>query len=575
MKSSRTDLRNTIVALCAVLLVTGFPVAEIQAASVKGKVVDSSGAPLAGAIVSLANDNGRTESVYSNAEGTFSLNTGMTGKLALRVRKRYHDDHIQTLKSIPKVGKPLTVRLTDITDPKRLSDDHPALSFFSRINFDKDESSPFSRRNFTRDCLSCHSVGGIFTRTPRSAEGWLPTVQRMHGYVGNSDPEMIKRRAELLSKAFDGSLVHSRPQITYDELVSASKLYEWKLSGSSVPHDAEVSMRTGKVYITDLFAGGIFELNMTSDKLAFFKEPADGTQPGGGFAKAGLTPPFGLTAPHGPHSLAEANDGNFYMTDAIGSTLIKFDTVAKTFKHFDIGHGALYPHTIRVAKDGVIWFTIFASNQIGRFDPATGKTTVIYLPGKLANAGLFVAPMPYGIDVNPKDGSIWYAHFGNDTVGRVDPTTYEVREMDSPVHAPRRLRFDASGTLWVAGFSDGAIARIDVDTWQAKVYPLPTFAPNEIPAPYALAVNPETQEIWVNDTAMDLVWRFLPKEERFIAYPLPLKGSYTRDFSFTKEGWACSSNNPLPAASLEGFTAELVCIDPDGAKKPAVTAKAK
>jgi hypothetical protein len=191
-------------------------------------------------------------------------------------------------------------------------------------------------------------------------------------------------------------------------------------------------------------------------------------QPGGGFAKAGLSPPFSLTAARGPHSLAEAEDGSFYLTDAIGSALIRFDPVTKTFRHFDIGHGALYPHTIRVAKDGIVWFTIFASNQIGRFDPATGKTTVIYLPSKSVNAGLFVAPLPYGIDINPKDGSVWYAHFGNDTIGRVDPLTFEVREMESPVHAPRRQRFDASGTLWVAGFSDGAIARINVDTWQAR-----------------------------------------------------------------------------------------------------------
>ncbi|MCK9284039.1 MAG: carboxypeptidase regulatory-like domain-containing protein [Rhodocyclaceae bacterium] len=551
-----------IAAALGVLLATSLPATGLQAAGLHGKVVDTRGAPVAGAIVSLANGKGRTESVWSGADGSFSLDTGMRGKLALRVRKRFYEDAVQPMKS----GQPVTIRLAQITDPQRLSDDHPALSRFSRIQFESDESSPFSRRNFTRDCLSCHSLGGAFTRTPRPPEGWMPTVQRMHGYVGSQDPAMIDRRAHLLSRAFDDTPLTSRPQIPYDPLVGASKLYQWALNGSSVPHDAEVSARTGKVYISDLFAGGVFELDLVSDKMTFAKEPDDGMPPGGGFAKAGLTPPFGLTLPHGPHSLAEAENGKLYLTDAIGSTLVEYDPTAKTFKHFDTGKGTLYPHTVRIAADGIVWFTLFASNQIGRFDPATKEMKVIDLPAQTRNAGLFVAPLPYGIDINPKDGSIWYAHFGNDTIGRVDPKTFEIREIDSPVHAPRRQRFDASGALWIAGFADGAIARFDPQSGQSKLYPLPTFAPNEIPAPYALAVNPLTQEVWVNDTALDVVWRFLPKEERFVAYPLPLKGSYTRDFSFTKQGWACSSNNPLPAASLEGFVPELICIDPHGAK---------
>ena len=136
------------------------------------------------------------------------------------------------------------------------------------------------------------------------------------------------------------------------------------------------------------------------------------------------------------------------------------------------------------------------------------------------------------------------------------------RQVDQVVPGTSHLRFDAQGRLWVTGFSEGAIACIDVANWKADIYPLPRYAPNEIPAPYALAINPVTQEVWVNDTMLDLAWRFLPKEQRFVAYPMPLKGTYTRDFSFTPDGWACTANNPIPAAALEGGTPELVCIDP-------------
>ena len=242
-------------------------------------------------------------------------------------------------------------------------------------------------------------------------------------------------------------------------------------------------------------------------------------------------------------------------------------------KSYQVGGGALYPHTVRAAKDGIIWFTIAMSNQVGRFDPKTKTSKVITLPPTpaLSASG---GPIPYGIDVSPTDGSVWYSKLASDKIGRIDAATLEVKEFDSPVRGPRRQRFDAQGQLWVTGFSEGAIARIDVASWKAEIFPLPRYAPNEIPAPYALAINPATQEVWVNDTMLDLAWRFLPKEKRFVAYPMPLKGTYTRDFSFTPDGWACTANNPIPATALEGGTPELVCIDPGkAASSVAVSAR--
>jgi streptogramin lyase len=287
-----------------------------------------------------------------------------------------------------------------------------------------------------------------------------------------------------------------------------------------------------------------------------------------------MTPPYGLMLPHSPHSLSEGLDGKYYITDSLGSTLAEFDPETRNFEHYEVGHGAMYPHTVRVGPNGQVWFTSIFSNQVGHFDPADKSMKVIDLPTPLPGKGLLTAPSPYGIDVNPKDGSVWYAHLGVDKIGRIDAATSEVKELDSPVRGPRRLRFDAAGNLWVVGFSDGTIARIDVNTWQSKTWQLPRYAPGEIPAPYGLAVDPKTQDVWINDTMMDLVWRFIPSQEKFVAYPLPLKGTYTRDFSFTKAGWACTSNNPIPASvALEGGVPELICIDPQGGRKLASAGK--
>jgi streptogramin lyase len=125
------------------------------------------------------------------------------------------------------------------------------------------------------------------------------------------------------------------------------------------------------------------------------------------------------------------------------------------------------------------------------------------------------------------------------------------------------MRFDAAGRLWVAGFVDGELGRLDTATMQSRVYPLPEFASGHAATPYALAVHPRTGDVWINEVMTDRLYRFIPREERFIAYPMPLKDTYTREISFAADGSLCTSNNPIPRAALEGGILELICLDPD------------
>lgn len=65
----------------------------------------------------------------------------------------------------------------------------------------------------------------------------------------------------------------------------------------------------------------------------------------------------------------------------------------------------------------------------------------------------------------------------------------------------------------------------------------------------------------------DRVYRFIQDEERFVAYPIPLSGTYTRDSDFTNNGAACMSNNPVPASELEGGVLQVIRIDINGNKE--------
>jgi streptogramin lyase len=560
-KSKSGKLGGTLLAAVLGIML----VAETQAGVLKGIIKDTNGNAVNGAIVTLTSGRGIGESVYTDKQGGYRLSTDLAGDLTLRIRKRYYLDDSRSLQLGATARMEINAKLTQLTDPQALSDDHPSLSHFSMIDFDEDETALFSRGNFARDCLTCHSLGNSFTRGVRPAKFWVPSVQRMHGYLASADEAPIKARSEMLAEAFNGRLANSRPQVPIDPLLYRATVHQWRLDGTVVPHDAEYAHSNGMIYMSDMFAGKVLETNLETGETLHFTLPADGEPAGGTFTTMGLAAPYGLTIPRAPHSLVEAPDGMIYLTDSIGAAVTSFNPATREFENFEVEDGALYPHTVRIDQKGVIWFTVALSNQVGRFDPKTKSMKVITLP-ETPPLSIPGTSIPYGVAVSPVDGGIWYAKLASDKIGRIDPVTLTIKEYDSPVRGPRRQRFDAEGNLWVAGFSEGAVAKIDVANWKAQIYELPVYAEGEIPAPYAVAINPVTQDVWVNDTMMDVVWRFLAVEERFVAYPMPLRGTYTRDFTFTDKGWACTSNNPIPAAALEGGIPELICIDPGDSK---------
>jgi len=61
----------------------------------------------------------------------------------------------------------------------------------------------------------------------------------------------------------------------------------------------------------------------------------------------------------------------------------------------------------------------------------------------------------------------------------------------------------------------------------------------------------------------DRMYKFIPDEERFVVYPIPLRGTYTRDMTFDENGRIITSNNPLPTPAFEGGVLEIISIDPD------------
>ncbi len=272
----------------------------------------------------------------------------------------------------------------------------------------------------------------------------------------------------------------------------------------------------------------------------------------------------------------------------------------QVFKIYPVPNDVLYPHTIRMDQEGVVWFTNVVSNQVGRFDPKTEKMTVIRLPSNgvfrwvsdmllptIMHAsewfphknlpldishhkflGHDILAFPYGIDVNPKDGSVWYAKLYANKIGRIDPKTLEITEYDTPMKGPRRPRFDKNGVLWIPAFDESGLMGFDTATKKFESYKLPVLANGEYEVPYALNVHPTTGDVWITANASDRIIRFTPATKTFMSYPSPTRVTVLRDLVFTKDGEICNSTSNLPAYGTEDGLDTFICFgDPVGADK--------
>jgi streptogramin lyase len=543
-------------------LIMLFGASRAYAGTLAGTVKNEQGAPEAGVMVRATEaEGGNSEMVYTDGQGRFKLQTTLQGQLNIRLRAPYFQDLQDSINLKPADSLKRQYSLKKLFNAQEISDSLPAGYFFGNIPFETAPDSPFTKYKFQRDCLTCHQLGNALTRIPRSAESWAGIIQQMHAFLGNFDVGLRERRAQILARAFDGKPLSVRPIFPVDPTTFSAKIYEYPLPRGVSPHDGAVSATDGLVYIVDQGADFMAVTDLKRRATSYYPHPAQGVT-------AGTPGDMGANVLHGPHSLALGPDGKWYTTNSFSERIGIFNPKTKQWEEsIKIGDHAMYPHTIRFDQAGIAWFTLAQSEQVGRLDPKTREVKLIDLPPQ-RSIGIAAVTVPYGIDVSPRDGTIWYSRLFGDKIGRIDPKTLELKEYDSPVRGPRRMRFDQQGVLWVTGFSDGILARLQPNEFSAAVgfsdelYPLPQFAPGYQAAPYALGINPKTQDVWINENLTDRIFRFIPKEKRFVIYPMPLRGTYSRDFSFTRDGEACATNDPVPAPALEGGVQELFCIAP-------------
>ena len=570
-----------------------------RAASFTGTVTLPDGRPAFGAMLSVVNaDGSRKQTVYTAADGSYAIVTPYEGSLVLRARLANYDDATTRVDATRDSVGQADLRLKEFADAQGASDALAASAHNAVLKWKRAED----RHAFVSQCNYCHQVGNSTTRAPRSHEAWMATIRKMEGYLAMVTKAQKILFASVLEQGFDGQPVKAKLDYGATAELARAKVEEWKVGDSfSFIHDMDVAA-DGKFYGTDEGHDKLWVLDPATGKVEAIDLPPSGLPRGGVFS--GMQLAIGIfTGSHGPHSMGQTSDGRIWITNSLSSTLMSYDPATRKMRLYPVPGDALYPHTVRVDRNDIVWFTIVASNQMGRFDPKTGQMAVMRLPHNgfarwitdmlfptllrisswfpdrslLLNfshqrfLGYEVAAFPYGIDVNPKDGSIWYCKLYANRIGRVDPKTYEIREWKTPMDGPRRGRFDADGDLLGAVLRRGRPDALRPATEQWETYRIPGVAPGEYETPYALNVYRPTGEIWLAANNSDRVISFTPATKTFRSYPSPTRVTVFRDFSFTKDGRVCSSQSNLPAYAIEGGVPSYFCLDPTGGERDRAT----
>jgi len=566
-------------------------------------VTDTDGKPLVAAMVTRSvpgrdivdgSDNGYPRqgltnrvvpqhTIFTDAGGRASFGAlSVEGERSFRVRKQGYAD---ASAAAPDDSAEIKVVLARLSDRQAIAESKPANLWLSQLRFGNADNPRESREHFLRHCGFCHQQGSATMRLSRTEEQWAQVIERMQMYGAMASEEFVEQAPADLARAYAGMNlgVAGLPDFEYwDPQLAAATITEWPIGDEySQMHDL-VLHPNGKLYIGDNLMDRIYAFDPESGEYEVFKVPHDAdAQPGGILGNRLATYPK-TDNYMGVHSFAVApSDGHIFLTPSMQRELVEFDPDTGEFRRWPMSDG-FYPHTIRADNQDRLWFTLALSSQVAMFDRKTETFTYYDLPARGIKEWLALKvirfrlargwvgsrpdldretsgfPMPYGIDVSPVDGSVWVARLYADDIARIDPVSGEVRIIQTPFEAPRRLRIDRRGQVWIAAFSQGRIARYEPRADRFKLYDLPVVSET----PYALNVDRDRDLVWVTGNQSDTIMSFHIASETWRVYPMPRRSTFTRDIEIAGDGSVYTSNSHFPGWMIEGAQPTLIRVEP-------------
>lgn len=566
---------------CYLAVISGLFATQGLTATVEGTVIDSSQQAIRHAQVTLRQTHlAKSTTVYSDAEGYFSVELSDAGNYQLRARRLGFNTIIETAIAVEDDSSINRTLQLKAVDKAQWVHELPASDWFARVNF----SSPEKRGQFAIQCAMCHQQGASTTRMPRSNDEWHKLFNMMGEYGAVMDQALFDEAPGALNKAYDFAQLDlnsfsDQPLKKYNSQV---EITEWEIGHQTAfLHDMVIG-HDGIIYSVDWINDKLYGLNPTTNNIQEWAVPTGDLAPGG---ILGILAERGRRYMHhtptvAPHSLQVGPDNKLWITLSVGKGLASFDPKTERFETFDHPDRVKYPHTLRFDNKGNAWYTVSMTNHLAKFNLDDETFTIYDLPTRnftqwaLARSmGLMVwasnalgfkpqaivadpemNPVPYGIDITP-DGKVWFSQFNNRRIGNIDPVTEEITMIDTPFSGPRRMRADSTGQLWVPSYNSGSFYRFDPNDSSFKEYKVPTGKGDMV---YALAIDPRDDSVWLCGTNSDSMMHFDPKTEQFEVYQLPTRVSFTRELEVDEQGNVWTSTSNMPFYQVEGMRGKII-----------------
>jgi streptogramin lyase len=253
------------------------------------------------------------------------------------------------------------------------------------------------------------------------------------------------------------------------------------------------------------------------------------------------------------------------------------------YTEYNLPREEIAPHDVMLDKDGIVWFSSFGEQNLGRLDPSTGKVTEFPYPthrenfptgslglradsaGNLWLGNMYQAtivkfdphaeqfqfwtlPAERNIDaaqinmVSPQrsnvDGKVWTQNNGFAGVHRLDIATGKIETWEPFKGAPKGELHniydvipDSTNNAYFTDFRQGQIGRIDAKTGEIALFQTPT--PKSAPR----RGNMDAQDrLWFGEYRADSIGMFDTKTREFKEWKLRTRWSAPYDVVLDKNG---------------------------------------
>lgn len=183
------------------------------------------------------------------------------------------------------------------------------------------------------------------------------------------------------------------------------------------------------------------------------------------------------------------------------------------------------PTSIKVAKNGAVWFTERLADAIGKWDPVTAQVSEFSLLTKKS--------APTGIAIDEARQRVWFTQKSASQIGYLEIGSGKIVEMKTPSRPsePSTIAVAPDGMIWFDERSQGDVVRFNPESGNFQLFPLSSSEARSIGVtPYS------ANEGWFLELAANKIGHLDTLTGNIVEYTIPTERAFPFKLARTKDG---------------------------------------